>query len=141
MNSNQKNFQQFSMFTIYIFLLFQKWQTSRHAAVDRLKLLQKFLSLFSEATNKDRGKFLGLNLPNFHAVIMIFCPNLCIKRWIGCEILFDSDQVYSYNTPLRCVCRPCFSRRSRVKYGQYAPIGCEVTVLFNDWNESYEAAA
>ena len=32
---------------------------------------------------------------------------------------------------------PYFPRRSRVKFGQYAPNGCEVTILSNDWNESY----
>ena len=37
--------------------------------------------------------------------------------------------------------RPYFPRRSRVKYGQYAPNGGVVTILVNDWNESYEAAA
>ena len=52
------------------------------------------LSLFSEATDKDRGKFLDLNLPSFHAVIMIFCLNFCIGRWIGGDILFDSRLVY-----------------------------------------------
>ena len=31
---------------------------------------------------------------------------------------------------------PYFPRRSRVKFGQYAPNGCEVTILSNDWNES-----
>jgi hypothetical protein len=32
---------------------------------------------------------------------------------------------------------PYFPRRSRVKFGQYSPNGCEVTMLSNDWNESY----
>ena len=53
------------------------------------------LSLFSEATDKDSGKFLDLNLPSFHAVIMIFCLNFCIGRWIGGDILFDSRLVLS----------------------------------------------
>ena len=52
------------------------------------------LSLFFEATDKDRGKFLDLNLPSFHAVIMIFCLNFYIGRWIGGDILFDSRLVF-----------------------------------------------
>jgi hypothetical protein len=33
--------------------------------------------------------------------------------------------------------RPYFTRRSRVKYGQYATIWCVVTLLSNEGNEGY----
>ena len=84
--------------TIVSILKVHNKQVDRHAAVDKLKLALMPLSLFSEATDKDRGKFLDLNLPSFHAVIMIFCLNFCIGRWIGGDILFDSRLVlYIYN--------------------------------------------
>ena len=80
--------------TIVSILKVHDKQVDRHAAVDKLKLALMPLSLFSEATDKDRGKFLDLNLPSFHAVIMIFCLNFCIGRWIGGDILFDSRLVF-----------------------------------------------
>ena len=37
--------------------------------------------------------------------------------------------------------RPYFPRRSRVKYEQYAPNGCEVMLLSKEGNEVYSDAA
>ena len=92
--------------------------------------------------------FHGTTCMSHLACHIILCALLC--SW--CELLNDNKKlcvtsrirgVYIIELlhTLEVRIWPYFPRRSRVKFGQYAPNGCVVMILSNDWSESYEGAA